>query len=172
MYQRIFVPIDGSAPANAGLEEAIRLARVSGGTLRVAYVLDELDFTTGFETPSTYFTDVVPMLRRAAGDLLSTGREKAAAAGVAVDTCLIECFGSGVAARIVEAAAAWHADLLVIGTHGRRGVERFALGSDAEAILRKSHVPVLTVKAPAVNAISPAADTAEVAASMKDAVPL
>lgn len=99
MYQRIFVPIDGSAPANAGLEEAIRLARVSGGTLRVAYVLDELDFTTGFETPSTYFTD-------------------------------------------------------------------------AEAILRKSHVPVLTVKAPAVNAISPAADTAEVAASMKDAVPL
>jgi len=146
MYQRIFVPIDGSVPADAGLDEAIRLAKSAGGTLRLVFVLDSLNCASGFETPSTYFTDVMPMAKRRGEELLLKGRNEAAAAGVAADICLLQCLGSNVADLIIEAAAAWHADLVVLGTHGRHGVERFVLGSEAEAIVRKSAVPVLIVK--------------------------
>ena len=56
--------------------------------------------------------------------------------------------GARAADRIVDAASRWPADLIVMGTHGRRGFERFALGSDAETVLRSSTVPVLLVRVP------------------------
>ena len=52
----------------------------------------------------------------------------------------------GVADQVMEEAAAWRADLIVIGTHGRRGVRRLILGSDAEQVLRSAHIPVLLVR--------------------------
>jgi nucleotide-binding universal stress UspA family protein len=65
---------------------------------------------------------------------------------VAVDVTLREMLAGRVFEQVLEEADAWKADLIVIGTHGRRGVRRMFLGSDAEQILRSASVPVLLVR--------------------------
>jgi len=147
MYQRILVPIDGSPPSDQGLDEAIAFARLTGGTIRLVHVLDELVFVTGFETGATYANTVLPALRRRSDSILAAGRKRVAAASVPVETTTSECFARRPSDVIVEQAAEWGADLIVIGTHGRRGVNRVMLGSDAEQIVRMAPVPVLLVRA-------------------------
>jgi nucleotide-binding universal stress UspA family protein len=146
MYQRILVPIDGSPTSERGLEQAIALARLTGGSIRLLHVLDELVFVTGFETGATYTNNVLPSLRRRSEGILAAARERVGAAAVAVDTMTIECFARRTSDVIVEQATAWQADLVVIGTHGRRGVNRMLLGSDAEEVARMAPVPVLLIR--------------------------
>ncbi|HSC65758.1 MAG TPA: universal stress protein [Caldimonas sp.] len=146
MYLRILVPIDGSATSERGLTEAIAIARMSGGSIRLLHVLDELVFLTGFETGATYLKTVLPQLREQSERILVAARERVAAAGIPVDTVCAECFARRTSDIIVEQATAWPADLIVLGTHGRRGVGRLMLGSDAEQVLRMAPVPVLLVR--------------------------
>ena len=146
MYQRILVPIDGSPTSDRGLEEAIVIARMTGGSIRLLHVLDELVFASGFETGATYMTTVLPALRQRSERILAAGRERVAAAAVAVETQPVECFARRPSDVIVEQATQWPADLIVLGTHGRRGVNRLMLGSDAEQVLRMAPVPVLLVR--------------------------
>jgi nucleotide-binding universal stress UspA family protein len=147
-YQRILVPIDGSATATRGLDEAIRLCRATGGSMRVLHVMDDLVFISGFESGASYARDVYPQLRKRSEQVLEAGRKRAEAAGVAVDKVLVECYARRTSEVVCEQANAWHADLIVVGTHGRRGVRRMMLGSDAEQIVREAPVPVLVVRAP------------------------
>jgi len=141
------VPIDGSETAARGLDEAIALARAAGCSLRLLHVVDDLVFVTGFETGTTYLKDVLPKLRKNGEEVLAAAREHAVAAGVPVDTLLLECFARRTADIVIEQAKAWPADLIVLGTHGRRGFSRALLGSDAEEIVRNATVPVLLVHA-------------------------
>ena len=147
MYQRILAAIDGSPTAMRGLEEAIRLAKLAGAQLRILHVLDELIFVTGFETGATYLNDVLPRLVEGGESILAEGKACADAAGVAAETQLVECFAQRTSETIIREAEAWKADLIVLGTHGRRGIGRFLLGSDAEQVLRNARVPVLLVRA-------------------------
>lgn len=146
-YQHILVPIDGSATATRGLDEAIAFARLTGASVRLLHVIDELVFVSGFETGTTYAKDVVPRLRQQGEKILAKARAHVAAAGVAVDTILLECFARRTADIVVEQAKAWPADLIVLGTHGRRGIGRVMMGSDAEDIVRSAPVPVLLIRA-------------------------
>lgn len=155
-YQRILVPVDGSATSSRGLDEAIRLARVTGARLHLLHVVDELTFATGFETGATYLGDIVPLMREAGQAIVAEGCARAAAAGIPADGTLCDRFAVRVCDAIVDEAREWKADLIVLGTHGRRGVGRLLLGSDAEQVLRLAQVPVLLVRAPA-EAGSPAA---------------
>jgi nucleotide-binding universal stress UspA family protein len=150
MYQRILVPIDSSTPSQAGLDEAIRLAKATGARVLVLHVMDELSSANGFETGQSYCTELLPMMKRRAQALLEKSRARAEAAGVPAETALSEGFRGTVSELIVDKAASWGAGLIVVGTHGRRGIGRFVLGSDAEQILRTTPVPVLLVKEPAV----------------------
>ena len=147
MYQRILVPYDGSGTSSRGLDEAIRLARLTGATLRLMHMVDVLMFATGFETATAYTGDLIPYMRQAGEKVLQEGKARAESAGVETETFLVE----GMATRLSEAVSnqvlAWGADLVVIGTHGRRGVGRLLLGSDAEQIVRTAPVPVLLVRA-------------------------
>ena len=68
--------------------------------------------------------------------------------GVKVDSVLLEEMGSQAGACIVEQAQKWPADLIVCGTHGRRGVRRLLLGSDAEYVVRHTRLPVLLLRGP------------------------
>ena len=147
-YRRILVPIDGSSTATRGLDEAIGLCRATGGSIRVLHVMDDLVFVSGFESGASYAKNVVPQLRKRSEELLEAGRKRAEAAGVAVDSLLVECFARRTSEIVCEQAIAWHADLIVVGTHGRRGMRRMMLGSDAEQIVREAPVPVLVVRAP------------------------
>ena len=89
---------------------------------------------------------VLPRLRQRSERILAAGRQRVAEAGVPVNTLGVECFAERTADVIVEEAKAWPADLIVIGTHGRRGVNRWMLGSDAEQVVRIAPVPVLLVR--------------------------
>ena len=71
----------------------------------------------------------------------------AKAAGVAAQTKLLDAPGKRLGDSVAEAARAWEADLIVVGTHGRRGIGRVLLGSGAEQIIRLSPVPVLVIRA-------------------------
>jgi nucleotide-binding universal stress UspA family protein len=146
MYQRILVPVDGSPTALKGLDEAVKLARLTGGVLRLLYVVDELMFVSNIQEFSTYSADMARLLKDAGADILRTSAERARAAGATADTLLIESVGGRVADVIVSHATEWKADLIVLGTHGRRGLSRIALGSDAELVVRAATVPVLLVR--------------------------
>lgn len=146
MYQRILVAIDGSATSERGLDQAVALARLTGGAIRLVNVVDELVFATGFETGGTYVNTVLPALRQTSERILASGKERAIAPGVAVETLSVECFARRISAVIVEQAIEWKADLIVLGTQGRRGINRLMLGSDAEQVLRIAPVPVLLVR--------------------------
>jgi len=146
MYRRILVPVDGSATAAKGLDEAIRLAKLTGASLDLVNVVDELSLALGIEAYAAYSQDVIAALRDGARAILEEARQRAVNADVSVDTKFIETFGARVADLIVDEAIAAKADLIVIGTHGRRGVSRLLLGSDAEQILRLAPVPVLLVR--------------------------
>ena len=146
MYQRILVPVDGSATAAKGLDEAIRLAKITGASLELVNVVDEMSLALGIEAYTAYSQDVIAKLRDGAREILEKAQQQAAAADVGADTKIIETFGARVADLIVDEAVAAKADLIVIGTHGRRGVGRLFLGSDAQQILRLAPVPVLLVR--------------------------
>ncbi len=147
MYQRILVPIDGSATASRGLGEAIALAKVLKAGIRLIHVV--IGVPTLSPPLSAHAVENLPdQLRSSGKSILHDAITTVRAAGVAVDSRLIEALGTEAGERIIEQASAWRADLIVCGTHGRRGVCRIIMGSDAEYILRRSPVPVLMVRVP------------------------
>lgn len=146
MYQRILVPVDGSACARRGLSEAIALARLTGARIRLVHVVDEPLVAIGSEVGATVSADLLKTVREAAQRVLADATETVKLAGIPVDDQLLDSFDGRLCDLVVAAARSWSADLVVIGTHGRRGVGRLLLGSDAEQILRLSPVPVLLVR--------------------------
>jgi nucleotide-binding universal stress UspA family protein len=148
MYQRILVPVDGSATSTKGLTEAIALARLTGGRLRLLHLVDEMPFVMGSPGDVALTADLLPLLRQAGADVLARAQAQARAAGVVSDSVLIDTYGERLSERVAQAVREWDADLVVLGTHGRRGVGRMLLGSDAEQVLRTATVPVLLVRAP------------------------
>ena len=157
MYQRILIPIDGSETSKLGLAEALRLAKLCAAKVRLVHVVDQLKYVTGFETFAAYNADLLPLMEEAGEQVLQAGRELAASAGVEVETLLFTSPVQRVCDIVVEQARTWKADLIVIGTHGRRGVGRLLLGSDAEQILRLAPVPVLLVRSPREDAAATSA---------------
>jgi len=146
MYQRILVPIDGSETSARGLAEAIRLAQLTGAQMRLLHVVDELSFALSASEGLTLTGDVLNLLREAGAAVLAQAAATVRAAGLQVDTVLKDSFAGRVSDLVVAEAAAWPADLIVLGTHGRRGVGRLFMGSDAESIVRSAQTPVLLLR--------------------------
>ncbi len=146
MYQRILVPVDGSDTAQRALDEATRLASALQAELRIITVIDP--FLINRE--SIYFdTDMVRQDLQAAGrELLETSRTMAAKEAITVSTQLVELDKptTSIAEMVAAEAQDWSADLIVVGSHGRRGVQRLLLGSVAEGVARNAPVPVLLVR--------------------------
>jgi len=146
MYQRILVPIDGSPTSNKGLVEALAVARLTGGCIRLLHVVNEHAITCGMPDAAGFWGEMVAALQDAGNNILELACRRVASEGISVDSVMPEVCGSCVAEVVNDQAVAWQADLIVIGTHGRRGVRRLVLGSDAEQILRSAPTPVLLVR--------------------------
>lgn len=145
MFQRILVPVDGSETSAAALSAAVQLALEGGGRLRLVHAFDEFEHLTGFE----YGADVLDRARASARKMaLDAGLAVAAAAGVPADCRLLDTPGRRLGELVAEAARAFEADLIVLGTHGRRGMARALLGSGAAEVIRMAPVPVLAVRLP------------------------
>ena len=163
MYAHILVPVDGSPTSDAGLVEAIRLARMSGGEILLLHVSDDLPYLPESATFGVCVPDLAKAAMERGAELLESCRERVTKAGVAVDSLNIEGDGRPLEDFVADQVKAGNADVIVLGTHGRRGVSRMLLGSDAEQVVRKATVPVLLVRHPSSNAASaaePAVDTA------------
>ena len=145
-YSKIAVAVDGSSTSDLALQEAIRVASGGGGSVLALYVVDNgvMLFDAGFYDPTQIeraYVDSGKKALEAAGRVLG-------AAGVTFESKLVTdpAVIGDIAGSINAAAGEWGADLLVIGTHGRRGVRRLVLGSVAEAVIRQSTTPVLLVR--------------------------
>ena len=148
-YHQILVPVDGSLTSEKALDEAIRLARLTGARLRLIHVVDELSYINGFESAMNYINEIIPLMREAGEKLLAHGRQKALDQGVSADTVLVEESPVRIWEHVVGQAKDMNANLIVVGSHGRRGIGRVLLGSDAEQIIRHATVPVLVLRTPA-----------------------
>lgn len=148
-YKRILVPVDGSSTSLAGLREAIGLSKGVRAELQLVHVVDHHSVTMmGLET-TAYVDDVMKSLEANGRAVLRKAQALAEKGGVKVSAVLLETLAGPAAESIVRQAKKWPADLIVIGTHGRRGLRRVVMGSDAEEVVRTAPVPVLLVRATA-----------------------
>ena len=146
MYSRLLVPLDGSATSHLALTHAATLARLSGARVTLLHIIDELKHSNGFERPAVYLSEIRPQFLKAGQALLDKAGQELQAQGIAVDTLLLESEGRRAAELIVQKATEIPADVIILGTHGRRGVHRWMLGSDAEQVARTASVPVMLVR--------------------------
>ena len=147
-YKRILVPVDGSPTSNAGLREAIRLARGEGAALRLVHVADQHYVAMVGVDSATAIQELIAGVVQAGRQILRKAERMVRKAGLEPSAVLLETLTGPAADAIVRQAKKWGADLIVIGTHGRRGARRLLMGSDAEQIVRTSSVPVLLVRSP------------------------
>jgi len=151
MFKRILVAVDGSSASNAGLREAIGLAADQHASLVALHVVDDTVMTINFEggyVPPNYVDSFYEELRRNGPRTLDKVERVAGASSVPVECVLAETHGQTVAHVILKQARKLKADAIVLGTHGRRGLRRALMGSDAEAVVREARVPVLLVRSP------------------------
>jgi len=143
MYDRILVPTDGSACAEHAVEHAIDLAEQYDAELHVLSVVDSRDVS--HSAPAISPQQIEQTLRDRAESVVEDAADRAGAAGIETVTAVEPGIPDDV---IVDYAADNDCDLIVMGTHGRTGLERYLLGSVTERTVRRSAVPVLTVRAP------------------------
>ncbi|MGM9488265.1 universal stress protein [Ideonella sp. YS5] len=145
MYDRILVPVDGSATCEHGLQEAIALAARLKATLVLLHVVDDFPFMVELASAAS-FDETRSRLLKMGNEILAQASRHATEGGAASETVLREVTSRRAADAIVEEATRRQCGLIVMGTHGRRGFNRLAMGSDAELVLRESPVPVLLVR--------------------------
>jgi nucleotide-binding universal stress UspA family protein len=142
MYKRILVPVDGSAASMSGLNEAMRLTKSGAGKLRILHVVDGVAFV---DVQSAFLSDV-DKYRESGKRLMQDVMARVKKKKVRAEPAIVENFSGRAADTIVKEAKKWRAEVIVMGTHGRRGFNRLVLGSDAEIVLRSAGIPVLLVQ--------------------------
>ncbi len=166
MFRNMLVAIDGSPTANRGLRMALDLAKEQHAALHVLHVIDDAVLATSLEgsayVPPAYMESMLEGMRDTARKVIAAAEKLAAAHDVAIAPIMVEARGHAVAQVILAQARKVHADLIVLGTHGRRGLRRIVMGSDAETVLREATAPVLLVRTtsrnvPAGRAVKPRA---------------
>lgn len=146
MFKRILVAVDGSATAELALQEAIKLAKDLNAELRLVHVVDVININLGADFP--YPPGISEAIAKTGQEILNKAGIVARYDEVPVETQLIErdSLGQRIPEVIAADAEAWPADLIVIGTHGRRGLSHLFLGSVAEGVVRAATKPVLLIR--------------------------
>lgn len=142
MFQRILVPLDGSARAQRALPVAARLARASGGSIILVQALS-IDIDLYLVPQPTLIDRVINVELAEAERYLLTLASSPPLAGVPTET--VALFGSA-ASSLLSVVHSSKADLIVLCSHGRTGMTRWALGSVAEKVARQSPVPVFVLR--------------------------
>ena len=149
MYRRILVAIDESETSDIAFQEAVSLAKDQKAALQIVHAIDLSPAYLTVDTPYP-FVEYEKAMQEAGEKLLADRVAKARLAGVEVDSKLITIgmYGERIYDVIEEQSKQWPADLIVIGTHGRRGARHLMLGSVAEGLIRVATKPVLLIRGP------------------------
>ncbi len=148
MYKKIMVGVDQSFMTSQVMRAAIALARVNDARLAICHAIDETLLAqreVAMMLPNSVGKTEARM-RLGAQGFLAGLQQEARAAGVDAEIRIVESEEKHVSDMLIEAAGEWQADLLVVGTHGRRGIERFFVGSVAERLVRKGSTSLLLVR--------------------------
>ncbi len=143
MYQSILIPTDGSKTSDKAIEQGLALAKMSGGRVTFLHVLEN-PLTAGYATPESmpYAAQLYQDLKTSGENLLREAVDSAQAQGVSASSRLVE--DADPVAAITEASK--DHDIIVMGTHGRRGFNRWMFGSVAEGALRRADKPFLLIR--------------------------
>lgn len=153
MYKNILVAIDGSPTSNLALLETVNLV-AADTSVRVVTVTDNPVLVIPLDMDVNAVYDVEFMhtsLLKAAKDILDRAKALLQHKGINAKTHLIdlsEASSGTIASAIMKEAEEWPADVIIVGTHGRRGFNRLLMGSVAESLIRIATKPVLLVRAP------------------------
>ncbi len=156
MYKKILVAVDGSQTAHAALNSALQLAGEAKGRVLLVHVVNELSYFNGHESYGIYLAELIEIAQKAGNKILDDAFALASAVGATAERLFVEKHDEYLGDTIANAATNWGADLIVVGTHGRRGLGRLLLGSGAEQIIRFAPVPVLVVRSEDVDTDHPA----------------
>ena len=147
MYRKILVAIDDSATSTRALDEAIRLATDQRAELCILHVVEPLAATL-YPEAGMFADELLASMRESARRLLERAGARATRKGVKARTALVDNGGYPVAQLVLAYAKRWKPGVIVLGTHGRRGLQHLLMGSDAETIVREATMPVLLVRTP------------------------
>lgn len=142
IFKKILVPIDGSETSHKAMAMALQMAVADQAEIRLLHSIDELSYVNAHE----YSAELVQYAREHGHKILQEGLAAMHAVGVKGDIKLMDFGGQRLGDTVADQARLWGADLIVLGTHGRRGVGRLLLGSGAEQVIRLSPVPVLVIR--------------------------
>lgn len=145
MYQRILIPTDGSETAKYALEHGLSLAQQFGATVTLLHIVEN-PLTAGYTAPQTlpYAAELYQDLLDAGKHILDSAHQRAEELGVQAEVVLLE---NNDPVSAITKAEKDH-DLVVMGTHGRSGFNRWMFGSVAEGALRRSEKPFLVLRQP------------------------
>ncbi len=144
MFKHILVPVDGSSTAQLAVDRAIGLAKAFGSRVTAIFVIDPYPFT-GVGTDFAYGqAEYLSAATAEANAAIKAAKSSFDTAGVGVDTSVIEAHAAW--RGVVQAAVSVQADLIVMGSHGRNGLEKLVLGSVTQAVLSHTRLPVLVVR--------------------------
>ncbi|MFZ2314451.1 MAG: universal stress protein [Gammaproteobacteria bacterium] len=146
VYKRILVAVDGSDTSILAMQEAIALAKDQQATLKLVYVVDE--FMVVSEGVPFDFKKYEASIRKHGQSILNKMEALAKKEGLSIESSLIENtdYSTRIPEKIVQESINWQADLIIIGTHGRRGFSHLMLGSVAEGVIRLASIPVLLIR--------------------------
>ena len=144
-YQHILVPVDGSDISFSAVRHAATIAKALNSKITTISLVTEdpfsgADFYYSSDMLKEYFEEAYANAKKA----LTKAQEIAAEVGVIIETQIVK--GEVSSETIIETSDQLKTDLIVIGSHGRKGFQKFFLGSFAQDVLGKTHIPVLIVK--------------------------
>ena len=149
MYSRILIASDGSELADRALEHGLQLAKLAGSELTIVTVTEPVTIVGGgyasigggviYPLP-----ELIEAQEKAARELLEKAAKKAAEQGITAKTILVD--NSFAAEGIVATANEIGAELIIMGSHGRRGLNRLLLGSQTNNVLAHTKLPVLVTR--------------------------
>jgi nucleotide-binding universal stress UspA family protein len=149
MFKNLLIATDGSELADKAIKAGLELARLNGAQVTILTATDPV--STGIGSGGFGTIDAGPIVARLeegyaaeAANLLASARHKAQEAGITAET--VHMPRHRPAEGILETAEKTGCDLIVMGSHGRRGLGRLLLGSQAAEVLARAKVPVLIIK--------------------------
>lgn len=145
MYSHLLLPTDGSKLSNRAIDEGLALARQVGARVTVLTVVEPLrSFSASSEMVADVLANFEKTSRENAGKVLQAAVDKAGELGVQIDTTFAHA--SNPYREIISTATNAGCDLIVMASHGRRGVDALLLGSVTQKVLTHSSIPVLVIR--------------------------
>jgi nucleotide-binding universal stress UspA family protein len=145
-FKLFLVPVDGTPASNRGLTTAVELAKPLGAHIYLVHVIDTAVMVADVEV-AAYAPAIIDEVRRDGEQIIERSRKLAGEAGVPCDGRVIDAPGEPIADAILDEAVKRRADVIAMGSHGKRRLARIILGSTALAVVRAATIPVLLIRA-------------------------